>query len=695
MQQHFGLAFDPLLPWLLLAAGAVAALLILLASSVLRRKMPWLRALACLLLLGGLANPSVVNEDRDKLDDVVAVLVDRSPSQGLAERTTQTDRALADIKQQLARRPGTQVRVVEAGNTDPNADGTRLFTALQAALADVAPDRLAGILAITDGQVHDIPPSLKALGIAAPFHALITGDDRERDRRLELVEAPRFGIVGKTQNIVVRLRETGASFGPAKLTARRDGVTIAERTMAPDQAVTLPVKVEHAGPNLIELEVAGDPRELTQINNKVIVNLEGVRDKLKVLLVSGEPHAGERTWRNLLKSDANVELVHFTILRPPEKQDGTPVNELSLIAFPHRDLFGEKIKDFDLIIFDRYAVNQSIMPMFYLDNIARYVKDGGAVLLASGPEFAHAESLSATPLGAIIPARATGTILEKPYRAEITALGKRHPVTRDLPGGNAEPPHWAPWLRLIGAEKRAGTTVMSGPNDAPLLLLSREEKGRVALFLSDHVWLWARNYDEGGPYIDLLRRLAHWLMKEPELEEEALRLTVRGGDLQVERQTLAGTVPEATLTAPDGTTRKLTLSQAEPGLWRASLTATQQGLWKAEDGQYTAIAIVGPANPREFRDVTSSPEPLRKVAEESGGSVRRLETGGRFGVPRIVDIRAGSNFGGSDYVGLKPGEASVVRSVGLFGLATGPLGLALLLGGALAAWLGESRKRRA
>ena len=119
------------------------------------------------------------------------------------------------------------------------------------------------------------------------------------------------------------------------------------------------------------------------------MTIEGIREKLRVLLVSGEPHAGERTWRNLLKSDANVDLVHFTILRPPEKQDGTPINELSLIAFPTRELFQQKIKEFDLIIFDRYA-NQSVLPSTYFDNIVRYVREGGAVLVAAGPEFAGA-----------------------------------------------------------------------------------------------------------------------------------------------------------------------------------------------------------------------------------------------------------------------------------------------------------------
>ena len=133
-----------------------------------------------------------------------------------------------------------------------------------------------------------------------------------------------------------------------------------------------------------------------------MVTIDGVRDKLRVLLVSGEPHAGERTWRNLLKSDANVDLVHFTILRPPEKLDGTPINELSLIAFPVRELFQQRINDFQLIIFDRYA-RQGIVPPIYLDNIAKYVRNGGAVLVAAGPDYAGPTSIWHTPLDAVLP----------------------------------------------------------------------------------------------------------------------------------------------------------------------------------------------------------------------------------------------------------------------------------------------------
>jgi hypothetical protein len=690
---RYSISFAPFLPWPVIAGLAALALLLVAAALIARQRGAFLRLAAFACMLAALANPALVSLDRDKLNDIVAVVVDRSGSQTIGERMKQTDAARDEVVRQLNARPGTDVRVIDIEERDADTDGTRLFEGLQAGLSDLPSERLAGVIAITDGRAHDVPASAKTLGVGAPIHALITGKADERDRRIEIVEGPRFGIVGKDVQVALRVVDSGIpGQTPANVIIRRGGQVIGRRVVAPGQLTRFPLRIENAGQNLIEIEAEQVENELTTLNNTAILPIEGVRDKLKVLLVSGEPHAGERTWRNLLKADSNVELVHFTILRPPEKQDGTPINELALIAFPTRDLFVQKIAEFDLIIFDRYA-NQSILPSAYFENIAKYVRDGGAVLLASGSEFAGQGSLAMTPLRQILAASPTGEQIERPYLPRVSALGERHPVSRALPGWKPDQPDWAPWFRLVQARVSGGQVVMSGPGDAPLLVLNRVGKGRVAQLLSDHAWLWARGLGEGGPYLDMLRRLVHWQMKEPELEEEALRLAARGRVLTIERQTLAETTQDMRLTGPDGEEFRLTLAPAEPGLWRTNFTARRAGLHKVTDGERVAFANVGPANPREFRDVTSSEEPLRAVVEETGGSVRRLEQFGRTIVPRIVDIRSGSRFGGNDYVGLKPAEAYVVKGVGLLPLALGGIGLLLLLGSLLLAWLGEGRRR--
>jgi hypothetical protein len=420
-----------------------------------------------------------------------------------------------------------------------------------------------------------------------------------------------------------------------------------------------------------------------------------VRDKLKVLLVSGEPHAGERTWRNLLKSDANVELVHFTILRPPEKQDGTPISELSLIAFPTSDLFGRKIGEFDLIIFDRYS-NQSVLPTLYFDNIVRYVREGGALLIAAGPDYGQRDGLFYSPVGRMAPARPLGVVTEQPFRPKVTGEGEKHPVTRALPGAQTNPPSWSPWFRQVDAETtKGGVSLMSGVNERPLLVLSREEKGRVALLLSDQMWLWARGYEGGGPYLDLLRRLAHWLMKEPDLEEEALRATARGREIAITRQSLKAQAGHVEMVTPSGGRKSLPLQAAEPGLSGASVMADEFGLYRFSDGALSALVHVGPENPREFQDVVSTTEKLRPLAEATGGTVRRIAAeSADVTLPRLVAMRESPVYGGADYAGVKRTQASVATGVGVAPLAIGILGLLALLGSIMGVWGWEGRRGR-
>jgi hypothetical protein len=687
---NLGVSFAPLLPATFVWTAFGMALLVSVMLLLARSRGAATRALALGLMVLALANPSLTREDRDPIPSVAAVIVDKSPSQDFGDRNAQTEAARATLVERLKRIPGLEVRVVEAGAADGETDGTRLFSALSATLADVPPDRVAGAILITDGRVHDVPADAAALGFAAPLHALITGHKDEIDRRVVLTQTPRFGIVGQSQTIGFRVEDQGGKAGTAQVTVRRDGEMLEQRFVNIGTEVKVSVPIPHAGQNIVEVEAAPLADELTQVNNRAVVSIDGVRDKLRVLLVSGEPHAGERTWRNLLKSDASVDLVHFTILRPPEKQDGTPINELSLIAFPTRELFQQKISEFQLIIFDRYA-RQGVLPMIYFDNIARYVRDGGAVLIAAGPDYASPTSIWRTPLDAILPAEPSGDVTEQPFRPRLTEAGKRHPVTRGLEGSESNPPQWSQWFRLVDTKRNTGTNVMQGPDGKPLLVLAREGEGRVALLLSDHIWLWARDYEGGGPHLDLLRRLSHWLMKQPDLEEEALRLIVKGHDITVQRQTMADSVNDVTLTSPAGKSRTLVLQPVEPGVWRSQVTANELGLWRATDGKLTALANVGPANPREFAQVTSTTGVLKALANATGGDARRLANGNSLDVPRVVPVRSASTFKGEDWIGLKMRDVSVVRGIGVLPIFAGLIGLLLLVGSLAITWAREGR----
>jgi hypothetical protein len=677
--------FAPLVPlWLVIALGAAGVALIALALTR-RVAAAWLRAAAVAAMTIALLNPVIVSEDREPLPTTVALVVDRSASQNLENRTDTTTDAAALLTERLQAIDGIDVRTITARPAG-GADGTELFAAVNAGLADVPPDRVGAVIMITDGQVHDTPTNADDLG-GAPLHALITGRADEIDRRIEIVAAPRFGIVGETQEFVYRVTDEGAATaGTIPISIYRDGELVDQDVATIGEDQTYRFTVPHGGTMVYELVAAQLDRELTDVNNRAVVELDGVRDNLRVLLVSGEPHAGERTWRDLLKSDASVDLIHFTILRPPEKFDLTPQDELALIAFPTRELFSNTLNDFDLVIFDRYQ-EQGALPLIYFDNIARYVQNGGALLIAAGPDDAGPTSIYNTAIASVLPVSPTGQMVETPYRATVTDLGLRHPVTRDLPGAAADPPTWSRWFQIAAAVNPAGDVVMQGPDAMPLLVLGHEGQGRVAMLLSDQAWLWARGYEGGGPYHDLLRRIAHWLMKEPALEEEALRATADDGNLRIERQTMSTSVDPVTLRSPLGDETQVTLTEVEDGLWRADIPADQIGIWRVTDGDRVAVVNVGPPNPREFVDPRSTETVLQPVVRDSNGHIGRL--GDDLRIPRIVEIGAGSNYGGGDWMGIRMTEASTLLGIDRIPLFAGFLGLALLAGLLAMTWFRE------
>ena len=701
---NWSVSFAPLVPWPVVIGAAVVALLLVVPGIWRRMRGGWLRALAALALLLALAGPVLTNEDREPLSTVVAVVVDKSASQGLDGRDTATAAALADLKKRLSEFHNIDVRTIEAGGAldGTPVDGTQLFGPLMNALSDVPPERIGAIVMLTDGQVHDIPASAAGLPPNAPLHVLLSGRDGEIDRRIVIDAAPRFGIVNERQTITFRVLDDGTNnTQPVRVVITRDGDPLTVENVQPGVPARLDVDIVHGGPNVLEFEAAPLAGELTPVNNRAAVSIEGIRENLRVLLVSGEPHAGERTWRNLLKSDASVDLVHFTILRPPEKQDGTPINELSLIAFPTRELFSQKIDQFDLIILDRYQ-HRGVLPLLYFDNIARYVRDGGALLVAAGPDYAGAGSVYDTPLAPVLPAAPTGQITNQPYFATVTKVGARHPVTRGLDGSASDPPAWGRFFRLIDVDQPQGEVVMDGAGQKPLLVLNRQGEGRVALLLTDHTWLWARGYEGGGPSVDLLRRLAHWLMKEPDLEEEALRASARpGGMLMIERQTMADTTTPVTVHKPSGATETVTLTEAEPGIWRTTIKADEIGLYRVEEDDKRAFAHVGAANPKEFIDARSTAALLTPLVEATRGRIARMTTAsGDLALPRIVPVRAGSSTAGPDWIGIRMTDATVLKGIsriplftgflGIFGIA-GLFGLLALVGLPFLTWVREGR----
>lgn len=676
--------FDPLLPlWMLGLLAAISTLAV--GWAWWRGLTGWsLRGLAALALLAALCGPILQGENREPLDDIVLLLVDQSASQQLGDRAFTTEQAAQAITARLANRANTQTRRIDVPDGAGNA-GTQMMGALSDALAQEPRGRIAGILALSDGRVHDMD---RAPDLPAPMHLLHTGRRTDWDRRLIVTGAPAFAILGEPVTLTLRIEDSGAvptNGGKAPVEISVDGEEPRGFMVPIGQSVELPVTLPHGGRNVIQFVVPAAAGELTDRNNSALVQINGVRDRLRVLLVSGEPHPGGRTWRNLLKSDASVDLVHFTILRPPEKQDGVPVSELSLIAFPTRELFMEKIHDFDLIIFDRYQ-RRGILPSLYLDNVAQYVRGGGAVLVSAGPDFASADSLYRSPLGDVLPARPTARVIDQAFTPTVSDLGARHPVTAGLPDQDV----WGRWLRQIEVEvtPNKGDVVMTGADGLPLLVLDRVGEGRVALIASDQAWLWARGYEGGGPQLELLRRLAHWMMGEPELEEEALWAEANGQTMRIIRRTLDADAGNVTITSPSGQTEVLPLIEQSPGHFEARYSGTNIGLYRLVNGDHEAVIGLGPAAPREFVQTIASDEVLaRLLATRRGGSFA-LEDG----LPRIRSVRAGRPAAGKGWLGLTPRGAYDVRDVAHTPILPAWLVLALTSLLILGGWLREGRR---
>ena len=681
------MVFAPLVGWpVIFALAALAAALVALA---LWRGLPgwWLRGLGLVALLAALANPALQEEERANLSDIVILVVDESASQGLGDRTAQTEAAVAAIEVEVKGLPNTELRIHRVGDGQEDA-GTLALTVLAEALAEEPRARVAGAIVITDGQVHDtgLIPNLPA-----PLQVLLTGSDQDWDRRLVIKNAPAFAIIGEEFVLELRIEDIGAvprSLRPeVDLTISVDAEEPVTYTVALNQDLELPVTLPHGGSNVLQFSVAPVTGELTDRNNAAAVQINGVRDRLRVLLVSGEPHAGERVWRNLLKSDASVDLVHFTILRPPEKQDGVPVDELSLIAFPTRELFVDKIEEFDLIIFDRYRM-RGILPMSYIENVVNYVRNGGTVLVAAGPEYGAVDSLYRSPLAEILPVAPTAQVVEEGFRPALTDLGRRHPVTEGLEAAAPEG-GWGRWFRAIEVEHLAGQVLMTGPRDLPLLVLNRVDQGRIAVLASDHAWLWGRGYEGGGPQLELLRRLAHWMLKEPELEEETLTADVTGEKLVITRRSMLEDAPgPVTITGPDGAKVVVETPEVSPGKYQATFDAPELGLYRLEQGDLIRVIAVGPAAPREFVETIASGTLLTPLAAATNGGVTRLEDG----FPDIRAVSDGRQAIGRGWIGITPREAYLTTDVNVATLLPAWAWLLIAAGLAIAAWLIEGRK---
>ena len=679
-----GLTFEPYLPWSILIASLVIIISFLGFSYFRSPRGILLRAIFFLGLLAILANPILIKEDKLFLNDQVVILVDKTLSQDVGNRLEQNEAALKKLKGAYEGQPDIDVHIVEV-TPEASPDGTKILEKLKNAIAIIPEPQLAGVFIISDGILHEninlglLPP------ISAPIHTLLTGSRNFRDRRISLVEAPAFAIVNRPIDLVLKVEDFGVEdMGQANIKVHRDGELIYEGNIQVGSPRPLSVEPVKRGEMIIDIEVSPLGGETSLQNNHIIHSVNAIQDRLRVLLVSGEPHSGERVWRATLKSDPAVDLIHFTILRLPTSLDGTPVEEMALIPFPTEELFQNSLDAFDLVIFDRYTL-RGVLQMQYLENLTYYVNEGGAILLSAGPEFAAPFSLSSTPLGRILPLRPLGKVLEEGYVPKVTELGLKHPVTQGLsPETNEE---WGRWFRLIETQKIKGDTLMEGPNGSPLLTLSRHGEGRIAALTSDQIWMWAKGVDGGGPHRELLRRTIHWLMKEPDLEEKRLEASSEGLTLKIEKRDLTEEEVDVNISGPNGYENQITLNYIDNGLSTGEVTVPEAGLYKISYSNLSTLVGVGASNRVEYSDLQPTPDKLIPLAEATGGAVQWIADD----MPRFRRVPDNSNTSGRGWMAIKNREASQTLNLEQNSLIDPFLGVLLLLLTLMGAWWRESQ----
>jgi len=648
------LNFYPFIPINLLLILILLSLSVIFIGFKLKAPGNIFRAtLICLIILS-IANPTMVSENRENIPDTVALILDLSPSQNINNRKSLAQSSYNSIKTELEKINNLDIRL----KTINGKKGSKLFEPLASMVGDISSDRVAGAIIITDGQIEDAPSILENYNFKAPVNIILTGEKEEKDRRLIIESSPRFGIVGEEIKIDIKVEDISANTPNALVTINMNDEIEQSRSIPIGEVVTITMPLERAGITSLNIEVEPGKEELTLQNNKSVIEVNAIRERLKVMLVSGEPNMGLRSWRNLLNSDPSVDLVHFTILRPPNKQDLTPVGELSLIPFPSRELFQANLNDFDLIIFDQYHL-RGILPQFYLKNVVEYVVNGGALLDASGPEYAGPYSLSLSPLQNILPTEPTGDIIVQEFIPIMTKDGERHPVTANLKDDINS--NWGPWYRMVEGLTIAGDVLLEGPDARPLLVLNRVGQGRVAQILSDQSWVWTKSGVNKGPQADLLRRLVHWLMKEPELEENELSAKIDNDTILITKNSLNLDKKSIISTSPDNIKEEIVLEDIGRGKQIGKILSPKEGTWKFSSGNSQISLIVGNSNSSEYLDVRATDNIVKPIVSYTSGSINWVNN--EKNIPKIKQIQKNKLTDNSKNIQLIKNEKYYVKNI--------------------------------
>jgi len=660
--------------------------------------------LAVAALLAAVLRPARISARESTVGARVVVLADASrsmalPGDGGRVRRQARDDALA----QLARNPqGARLvvlgfgegapapledpsRGVDASSRAPHSD---LGAAIRA-LAASPEERPAALVVVSDGRLDDPPEqasraSLRALGEAmrVPIDTIATTRDAAPDASVRRVSAAGAAVA----HVPLPLRvEVGCAGGLAcdelAVTARElrdDGppavlASGVAHVKAGKAALDMTITLERAGARIIEVAVTPPPGDSIPENDRRFVTFDVARERVRVLHVAGRPTDDVRALRQWLKSDASVDVVAFFILRTPTDDVHATPNELALIPFPVDELFTEHLPSFDAIVLQDFDAQPYGLEK-YLENIRRYVRHGGGLVMVGGPNSFVAGGYAGTPLADVLPIQLDRSPMAtsadtSPFEPQWTPEGRAAPLLgplRDVIGGDELPS--MPGANVLGDVRPGGVVLWTHPARTtpggarmPVLAIGEEGDGRTIALGVDGAWelefsrLGARTAGRG--HGALWDGLLGWLMRDPRFEPAQIELTggctaglpstlrvrmpaaagsaVGGGGVTLDVTRIDAARPPVHIERPrpsEATTIELTLPPLEAGGYTARLHVA--------GGTATRHDFACEAGGDEWADSRPDPARLEALAEATGGTFAFASDAGSLPLPKPTIVSA-------------------------------------------------------
>ncbi|MDC3091077.1 hypothetical protein OA848_01670 [Rickettsiales bacterium] len=621
------LYFDPFLSFYFILFISLIFLTIIIFSLINKSSGIFLRLGIFILITLLMLKPGYRIEKIENENDIITFVIDKTDSQKISKRIEEVDKTFnkmlleltkfkdLDIleividNEKITKRLGNIEEIISNTKTKEVVNkitkSTDIINNLENSINEYPSQRISSIFILTDGQIHDLKDNANFEKFDVPIYFLLIGNSKIDDTKVSIISHPEFGYLDEKITIQVLANDFKADENSFLNLTIQNGTFSEKKLKVPNNDVkNIELKLKNHGPNFIKVTTPNRQDELSAVNNSQLINISGVRKKLRVLLISGAPYMGTRVWRNFLKSDTSVELIHMTVLRPPEKNDNTPLEELSLIPFPVKELFEEKLSNFQLVIFDNFEGKKVLTPL-YFQNLINFVDKGGAILEITGPSYNSKSSLFKTEIGRILPGIPSGKLIQKEFKPQLTDLGKKHPITESLFIKNKDFGTWFQMNDILEIDDDS-QVLLSGVNNKPLLAVKKVNDGRIAQIYSHNIWLWSkRENNQGGPYNLLIKNLAHWLMKEPTLEENKLELSFVNNSILIEKSFLRKPDPEKlkiTIIDPNGIKFEKTLNKSKENRYTAIINNKKDGFYLVYDGEIEKGINTSNENKRELQD---------------------------------------------------------------------------------------------